>query len=116
MTIVLGDKEASAPGADLVLGSNNEEQTALVQSNSAIGMLSNAWLNEDVKGLTIIMPNGEKIEPTLSNIVNGSFPITRDLTIITSGAPIGITKYFIDFILSSEGQSIVEKAGYVSIK
>jgi phosphate transport system substrate-binding protein len=116
MTIVLGDKEASAPGADLVLGSNNEEQTALVQSNSAIGMLSNAWLNEDVKGLTIIMPNGEKIEPTLSNIVNGSFPITRDLTIITSGAPTGNTKDFIDFILSSEGQSIVEKAGYVSIK
>lgn len=116
MTAVLGDKEASAPGADLVLGSNNEEQTALTQSDSAIGMLSNAWLNNDVKGLTIILNSGDKIEPTLSNIVNGSFPITRDLLIVTNGEPTGKNKNFIDFILSNEGQEIVEKAGYVRIK
>lgn len=116
MSIVLGDKEAFAPGADLVLGSNNEEQTALVQSNSAIGMLSNAWLNDDVKGLTILMPNGDKIEPTISNIVNGTFPITRDLLIVTNGTPSGKTKSFIDYILSNEGQKIVEQAGYVRVK
>lgn len=116
MAAVLGDKEAPAPGADLVLGSNNEEQTALTQSDAAIGMLSIAWLNNDVKGLTILMNNGDKIDPTLSNIINGSFPITRDLLIVTNGEPIGRTKDFIDFILSSEGQGIVEKTGYVRIK
>ncbi|XWN37725.1 MAG: phosphate ABC transporter substrate-binding protein [Balneola sp.] len=116
MSAVLGDKEAPAPGADLVLGSNNEEQTALTQSDAAIGMLSIAWLNNDVKGLTILMNNGDKIDPTLSNIINGSFPITRDLLIVTNGEPTGKTKDFIDFILSNEGQGIVEKTGYVRIK
>jgi len=116
MSAVFGDKEASAPGADLVLGSNNEEQTALVQSNSAIGMLSNAWLNDDVKGLTIQMPDGSKIEPTLANIINGTFPIIRDLLIVTNGTPRGNTKSFIDYILSDEGQKIVDQAGYVRIK
>lgn len=116
MQAVLGDKEAPAPGADIVLGSNNEEQTALVQSNAAIGMLSNAWLNDDIKGLTILMPNGTEIEPSMANIINGTFPITRDLLIVTNGQPLGKTKQFIDYILSDKGQEIVEKTGYVRIK
>ncbi|OAD91531.1 phosphate-binding protein [Aequorivita soesokkakensis] len=115
MEIVLGDKEAEAAGADLVLGANNEEQTAIVQSDAALGILSNAWMNKDVKGIAIIMPNGEIIEPTLANIINGKFPIIRDLDLITNGEPTGITKEFIDYILSAEGQKIVEENEYVSI-
>jgi len=36
MKVVMGNSKASAPGADLVIGSNNEEQTAITQSDSAI--------------------------------------------------------------------------------
>lgn len=115
MKTVMGNKEADAPGADLVLGSNNEEQTALVQSDAAIGMLSNAWINKDVVGLSIKFPDGRVIEPSLENIINGNFPITRDLYLITNGEPEGTTKDFIDFILSPEGQNIVENQGYVSV-
>jgi phosphate transport system substrate-binding protein len=116
MATVMDNKEADAPGADLVLGSNNEEQTALVQSDAAIGMLSMAWLNNDVKGVSIQISNGEQISPTLSNITEGKFPITRDLTIVTNGNPTGETKNFIDFLLSPQGQTIVIDNGYVSIK
>ncbi len=115
MEIVLGDKEAEAAGADLVLGSNNEEQTAIVQSDAAIGMLSNAWLNNDVKGLNIKMSDSTSIEPTIANIINGTYPITRNLEIVTRGEPTGMTKEFIDYILSVEGQKFVEEAGYVKI-
>lgn len=115
MAAVMGDKEADAPGADLVLGSNNEEQTAIVQSNAAIGMLSNAWLSNDVVGLNIIMPDSSIVAPSLENIIAGKYPITRDLLIVIDGDPIGESKEFIDYLLSSEGQKIVEEAGYVSI-
>lgn len=115
MEIVLGDKEAVAAGADLVLGANNEEQTALVQSDAALGILSNAWLNDDVKGISIIMPNGEVIEPTLENIINNKFPITRDLVLVTHSDPKGKIKAFIDFIKGPAGQKIVVENGYVSI-
>jgi phosphate transport system substrate-binding protein len=115
MELVLGDKEAEANGADLVLGSNNEEQTAIVQSDAAIGMLSNAWLNKDVKALSIKMSSGELIEPSLKNILNNKFPITRDLLIVTNGKPSGAVKSFIDYLLSDEGQKIVEDSGYVRI-
>jgi phosphate transport system substrate-binding protein len=115
MELVLGDKEAEANGADLVLGSNNEEQTAIVQSDAAIGMLSNAWLNKDVKALSIKMSSGELKEPSLKNILNNKFPITRDLLIVTNGKPSGAVKSFIDYLLSDEGQKIVEDSGYVRI-
>jgi phosphate transport system substrate-binding protein len=116
MQAVLGDKEALAPGADLVLGANNEEQTAISQSDSAIGMLSHAWLNNEVKGLAISLADGQRIEPNLQTISNGSFPITRDLLLVTNGTPTGHSKDLVDFILSPLGQKIVTESGYVSLQ
>ncbi len=115
MQAILGDKQANTPGTDLVLGSNNEEQTILVQSEAAIGMLSYAWLNEDVKGLAIVNNDKSIIEPTLANISNGSYPITRSLVLITNGVPETKEQAFIDFILSDAGQQIVRDSGYVSL-
>jgi phosphate transport system substrate-binding protein len=115
MEVVLSDKQALAEGADLVLGSNNEEQTSLAQSDAAIGMLSHAWLNDDVKGLAITTEEGETIQPTIENILNNTFPIVRDLVIVTNGEPKGNLKDFVDFLLSEEGQKIVESQGYVGI-
>lgn len=115
MKAVLGDQQAAAPGADLVLGANNEEQTAITQSDAAIGMLSHAWLNNEVKGLAIISEHGQSIEPDMENIINGSFPIIRDLLLVTNGSPDGNSKAFIDFILSEQGQQVVVESGYVSV-
>jgi len=114
MNAVFGDKNAEALGADLVLGSNNEEQTALTQSDAAIGMLSLAWLNNDVKGAGIRISN-DIIEPTRENILNGTYPIARDLLLVTDGEPTGMVKEFIDFIQGDKGQEIVQESGYVSI-
>jgi phosphate transport system substrate-binding protein len=115
MEVVLHDKEADAPGADLVLGSNNEEQGAIIESDAAIGMLSLAWLNKDVKGLSIIGKNKERVDPTLMNVRSKTFPIIRDLQIVTDGAATGDLKKFIDFIQSPRGQEIVEEKGFLKI-
>lgn len=116
MKTVLGDKEALAPGADLVLGSNNEEQTALVQSANAIGMLSFAWLSDDVKGLHVVMGNGDTIAPTIENIKNGIYPLARDLLVVCNGQPTGEVKGFVDYLLSEAGQNIVKQQDYIEVK
>ncbi len=115
MKAVFGDENAKADGADIIIGSNNEGQTAVAQSDAGITTLSLAWENDDVKIIGIII-DGEVVRPTLETIKNGKYPISRDLKLITSGEPTGEVKAFIDFILSEKGQKIVEDSGYVAVK
>ncbi len=115
MKVVFGDSKANAPGADLVLGSNNEEQTALTQSNAAIGMLSHAWLNDSVKGVSIILNNGVVVAPSLVNIRSGAYPICRDLLLVTPMNPTAEVVDFITYVQGTEGQTFVEELGYVAI-
>ncbi len=112
MNYVFGDKLAVARGARIISGSNNEEQTRVAMSGSAIGMLSIAWINKDVRGVGII--EGKKvIEPSIENIKNNSYPISRGLTFVTNGPPRGSVKAFLDFIMGPEGTKIIRESGYV---
>jgi len=112
--IVFGDKTALAAGADLVIGSNNEEQTAISQSDSAIGMLSFAWINEDVRALAIATPNGN-VEANIDNVNTGAFPITRDLVIVIREDVSPAASQFVNFMLSPGGQKHVADSGYLSV-
>ncbi|NIQ03952.1 MAG: extracellular solute-binding protein [Nitrospinaceae bacterium] len=114
MQYLFGRSNARAPGARLITGSNNEEQAKVAQSDSAIGMLSLAWLNDDVVAVGI-RERARDTLPTLANVRAGRFPIARNLNLIISGAPAGPLKQFLDFLLGPEGQTIVEKSGYLSI-
>jgi len=114
MKAVMGNATAKAPGADLVLGANNEEQTAMAQSDAAIGMISLAWMNDDVRGLTI-KQDGQLIEPTLETIAAGDYPIARELIIVIRDDIKPNAQKFIDYVLSPEGQNFVEASGYIKI-
>jgi len=114
MHYLFGNSKARAPGARLVTGSNNEEQAKIAQSDSAIGMLSIAWMNEDVAGIGI-HEGSQVIQPTLDNVRNGRFPIARNLNLITAGQPAEAVKLFIDYLLSEEGQRLVAESGYIPI-
>ncbi len=115
MKVVFGDSKANAPGADLVLGSNNEEQTALTQSDAAIGMLSHAWLNNSVKGVSIELDNGAVVSPSIANIRSGAYPICRDLLLVTPLNPAAEVVDFITYVQGAEGQKFVEELGYVAL-
>ena len=47
---------------------------------------------------------------------DGSWPIARPLFMYTNGKPAGVIAKFIDFVLSKEGQKIVNEVKYVSLK
>jgi len=114
MKYFFNNPKALAKGADIVSGSNNEELTKITLSDSAIGMLSAAWANQDVKEIGLKV-NGKVIFPSRENIRNGVYPISRDLIFLTKGEPQGMVKEFIGFLLSQQGQKIVGESGYVSI-
>ena len=49
------------------------------------------------------------IAPMESNVLNGLYPIQRNLVICTMGEPVGNVKCFIDWITSDDGQEIISE-------
>jgi phosphate transport system substrate-binding protein len=56
------------------------------------------------------------ITATEKSVRDGSWPIARPLFMYTNGKPTGVIAKFIDFMLSKEGQKIVNEVKYVSLK
>ena len=114
MQYIFGNASQRTPGTLLVTGSNNEEQAKIAQSDSAIGMLSFAWINEEVKAVSL-RDKGKEFLPTWETVRQGRYPIVRKLNFITAGEPEGEVKAFIDFVKGPQGQKIVEQSGYIPI-
>lgn len=94
--------------------SNGAVKQTVSQTPGAIGYVGLGYIDETVKALNI-KSGGKEVEPTVANVLNGSYPISRSLYILVNGKPTGLTKEFIDFILSPEGQAIVEEEGFVPL-
>lgn len=61
-------------------------------------------------------PGGMPIEPSMANVLNGSYPISRQLYWYTAGAPEGAMKGFLDWVLGPEGQKVVSEKGFYPLK
>lgn len=60
--------------------------------------------------------NSPGYEPNAVNVKSGMYPITRYLYMYLRSKPTGALKQYIDWILSDEGQAMVEKVGYFPIR
>jgi phosphate transport system substrate-binding protein len=56
------------------------------------------------------------IAPDLKTVTDGSYPLARPLFFYVRNKPSGDIKAFVDFVLSDDGQKIVDKVGYYPIK
>lgn len=84
--------------------------TSVAGNKYAIGYVSLGSLNKTVKPLKI-----EGVSPSVSSIKNGTYKISRPFNIVTKQTGLSENASdFIRFILSSDGQAIVEANGYIS--
>ena len=95
--------------------SNGAILQTVAQTPGSIGYVSIGFVSNDVKPLPIWWNSQQFIAPTLDNVKNRTYPISRDLYVITNGKPTGLTGDFIKYILSPEGQKIVADEGYVPV-
>ena len=114
MSYVFGKSREKMLGVDLVTGSNNEQRTKVALSDAAIGMLSHAWLNSDVVGVGI-RDGQTTLTLTDEHVQNGTYPMVRDLSVVTNGTPVGPANEFIAFLLSPDGQRLVHEMGYIPV-
>jgi phosphate transport system substrate-binding protein len=95
----------------LLVASNGQAVQTVAQNKYAIGYIGIGYLEKIVK---ILKVNGKTASP--GSVRDGSWPIARPLFMYTNGKPSGVKAKFIDFMLSKEGQKIVNEVRYVSIR
>lgn len=94
----------------IVTNSTSVMLTTVAEDGSAIGYASLGSLNDSVKVVDI-----DGAEATVENIKDGSYKVSRPFNIVTKDDTNEAAKDFINFTLSSEGQAIVEKSGYIPL-
>lgn len=105
-----GDKVDRTYIEAVVQNSTDAVMTTVAGDEYSIGYISLGSLNDKVKAVNI-----EGVKPTSENVQNGSYKIARPFNIAYKGELSDLSKDFLDFILSEEGQEIIKNEGYVQI-
>jgi phosphate transport system substrate-binding protein len=85
--------------------------TSVASNENAIGYISLGALNDSVKAVKI-----DGAAASVENILSGAYTIARPFNIATKGELTEVTQDFINFILSSDGQNVVESSGYIPLE
>lgn len=96
-------------GAEIT-NSTSVMMTTVAGDPFALGYISLGSLNSTVKALEI-----DGVKPSAATVADGSYAISRPFNIATKGSLDAVTQDFIDFIMSTEGQDVVEEDGYIRI-
>lgn len=92
-----------------ITNSTSVMMTSVADDTAAIGYISLGSLDDSVKAVKI-----DGAEASAENVSNRSYKVSRPFNIATKGTPNEVTQDFINFILSADGQAVVEEAGYIS--
>ncbi|MEG0614548.1 MAG: substrate-binding domain-containing protein [Oscillospiraceae bacterium] len=96
---------------EAVIANKTDVMLTQVSGNaSAIGYVSLGSLNESIKALKI-----DGTEATTENVKNKSYKISRPFEIAAKAETSEVTKDFMNFILSKEGQAVVVDNKYIAV-
>ncbi|MCT4687950.1 phosphate ABC transporter substrate-binding protein [Vallitalea sp.] len=95
----------------IIAKGNGNVQTTVAKNNKAIGYVSFTYINDTVKPFKI-----DGAQPNSENVVGGKYSISRPFLLIYKEENMTKeSKAFVDFILSPEGQDIVEEKGGIKV-
>ena len=84
--------------------------TTVANDEYAIGYISLGSLNDTVKAVKI-----DGVEASIENVANGTYTVNRPFNLAINGELDDAAQDFMNYILSAEGQAIIEEAGYIMI-
>ena len=93
-----------------ITNSTSVMMTSVAGNPNAIGYISLGSLNDTVKALNI-----DGVAASVENIKAGTYTVARPFNIATKAEVSEAAQAFIDFILSAEGQAVVEENGYIAV-
>lgn len=109
-------KEEFAKDAMMVVASKTAVQT-VKDDKGAIAYVGLGYVTPEVAPVAVAKATDQPfILPTMDTVLDNTYPISRPLYFYTNGQPKDSAKKYVDFVLSPEGQKIVEKMDFVPIK
>ena len=110
-------KQREFRGGISELNGSSEVVENVGKTPTGLGYSGMGYKTPNVNWLKVSSKKGEPgVEPGTDAARSGKYPIARKLFLYTVGEPTGELKEYIDWILSPEGQKIVEKEGFVPLK
>ena len=109
------EKDASGNKVDktteeaTIVNSTSVVMTTVAGNKNSIGYISLGSLNDTVKAIKI-----DGVVASVENIKNGNYKVSRPFNIATKDDTNELSQDFIAFIMSSDGQKIVEDNGYIA--
>jgi phosphate transport system substrate-binding protein len=104
------DKGEITDKANFVV-SNGAMKSGISSDPYGIGYVSVGHIDESVAPVAL-----DGVVPTLENVKQGKYKIARGLYSNTKGEPSGLTKKFIEYLFSNEGQQIAADKGFIPVK
>lgn len=92
-----------------ITNSTSVMMTSVAGNPAAIGYISLGSLNDTVKALEI-----DGVAASVENVKTGDYKVVRPFNIATKSDVSEAAQAFIDFILSADGQAVVEANGYIA--
>ncbi|WP_458450282.1 substrate-binding domain-containing protein [Fibrobacter sp.] len=105
-----GKKKDNTAKDAITIDGTQGVMSAVAGNEYAIGYISLGSLNGSVKALDI-----DGFAPTKENIKAAKYPIARPFNIATKGKMNDAVKDFVNFILSADGQAVIEGNGYIRV-
>lgn len=105
-----GEKTDLTTVEAIITNSTEVMMTTVAGDENAIGYASMGSLNDTVKAVQV---NG--VDPTAENVKNGTYELARPFNIATLGDVSDVAQDFINFIMSADGQAVIEDKGYIKI-
>lgn len=94
----------------IVASGNGNIKTTVAMNKHAVGFISFEYVDETVSAMDI-----NEVKAEADNVLSGSYELSRPFLFVhKEDVPEAATK-FMDFILSAEGQKIVEAAGAIPL-
>lgn len=94
----------------IITNSTEVMMTTVAGDENAIGYASMGSMNDTVKAVNV-----GGVEPTADNVKNGSYALSRPFNIATKAEVSDVAQDFINFIMSADGQAVIEDKGYIAI-
>ena len=105
-----GNKTDTTVKSAVTLNGTQAVMSNIAGNEYAIGYISLGSLGDDVKAVSV---NG--VAPSANTVKDGSYVISRPFYVATQASISEAAKDFMSYILSADGQKVIEDEGYIAV-